>query len=97
MIKVVLADGKVVHKLGRTVDLNRRFKELRRLIPGDLELLHQTLFTQHEFLEICAKSVLAKRRFDKFDLTEIYAAELPHIVKVLKACKRKRKELEKLE
>lgn len=87
VIKVTLGNKKVVYKLGRTIDLQRRWSEHQRLLPGKIQLVYFVMFAKNEWLEVCVQNLLQQRQVNKLELTEIYETELDEIKTTLESCK----------
>ncbi len=60
VIRIERENEKDLYKLGRTIDMNRRFKELQRQIPGKLEVIYHLLVDGNKSLEMCTLSLLQK-------------------------------------
>lgn len=53
VISVKTNDGKIIYKIGRTKNLNRRYKEHLTSIPNILRVEYYELFRENKFLEAC--------------------------------------------
>lgn len=85
-------DGdQVKFKVGRSKDLNRRFGELKRHIPGDLSVAHQRMIEEHVFLEVCTHKMLKNSRLDKE--VEMFETNIEKVLRALDICERHNKEL----
>lgn len=95
VIKITQPNQQALYKIGRTNNINRRFKELSREIYGKLEIVIHEIFEEHIFLEICTQSFLKK--FKKEELSEVYETDLDTIKLWLNDCKQYRKSREKMQ
>lgn len=77
ILRLTRKDGHIVHKMGKTRNLKKRFTELRRLLHTTVDLLHFALLEEHEG---CADFLFKKRKFNELDLAEIYEAEIGDII-----------------
>lgn len=81
--------GLVSYKIGRTKNLNRRLSEHRREFAGKIKLILYELYQHHDFLEICIHRFLSKtrKRNELGNLVEIFEAEVPILIKLIKRCR----------
>lgn len=81
-----------IYKIGKTKNLNTRYKQHFYSIPGLQGVVYYELFEHNRFLEVCIQDFLSQRQLSIQDmnnknLIEIYATELSDILSLFEICK----------
>lgn len=80
----VIEDGREKYKIGRTIDLNRRWGELYRTMVGHVEIVQQRMVKEHVFMESCIHHALHTKRLD-YEV-EMFAASIEQVMTAISAC-----------
>ena len=88
----IVKDSIITYKIGFTDNMNRRFAEHRRNIPGKLEIILFEMFKHHIFLESCVHSFLEDYEIPTVstkgrNLTEIFETDIDKIKAIIEKCR----------
>jgi len=77
--------GRVTHKVGKTVDVNERYRGLRRTLAGELRLRHWEPTGDEDMLEACVKTALQRDG----EGHEIFSTPFPDVMTAMDLCKKR--------
>jgi len=77
------------YKVGRTIDLNRRFGEHWHLLDGIPKVIRYWMFSDHEYLETCVKTGLKLHEVE----SERFIDDPNHIISVVEFCQKQHDDL----
>ena len=80
----IVVNGAEKFKIGRSIDLNRRWAELYREIEGELEIVHQKMVQEHVFMEACIHRALKTNRLD-YEV-EMFKTSIQQVLTAISAC-----------